>query len=272
MLQLKETLRRQWTGYMRTPIQSAMRIIRQIVVGLLLGFLFFQLPPDQLGATENVGLGFFEDRATFYRERDSGCYYAISYLLSVITADLPFVFFGAIAFSVSMYFLVGLTLTPNGGPFFFFLLNYFGAMLASLGLAQLSAVISPAAEIANAIAALIVSLFSLSAGFLLSRSLIPPYWIWLYWLSFVRYPLEALTVNANHNVSYYCLPDQYVWINVTETQLMEYCPITNGNTIIEYFDMNWSWRWIDVGVLYAYWLLLIVVTWACLQYVKLIKR
>lgn len=288
-LQMKETLRRQWTGYMRAVGPSAMRIIRQIVVGLLLGFLFFQLPRDQLGATTTVGLiffavlfanlgalaaipGFFEDRATFYRERDSGNYYSITYLASVIIADLPFVIAGAVAFTVSMFFLVGLELGPGGGRFFFFLLNYLGAMLASLGLAQLSAVVSPAAEVANAIAALIISLFSLSAGFLLARDLIPPYWIWLYWLSFVRYPLESLTVNANQGVPYRCTFDEKLWIPIGQTQLKPYCAVTCGDTIIDYFDMKIGLKWIDVGVLYAYWLLLIVATWACLQWLKQIKR
>lgn len=289
MLQMRVTLARQWTGYMRTPVQSAMRIIRQVIVGLLLGFLFFQMPHDQIGATESVGLiffavlfanlgalaaipGFFEDRATFYRERDSGSYYAFTYLASVILADLPFVIFGAIAFCVSMYFLVGLELGDNGGRFFFFMLNYLGAMLASLGLAQLAAVISPSAEIANAVAALVVSLFSLSAGFLLPRFLIPKYWIWLYWLSFVRYPLEALTVNANEGVPFYCTEPQKLWIQIAPTQLKPYCPIQCGNIVVEYFDMVADWKWYDVGVLYIYWFILIGATWLCLQYLKQIKR
>mmetsp|Transcript_21709 Transcript_21709/g.32220 ORF Transcript_21709/g.32220 Transcript_21709/m.32220 type:complete len:1460 (+) Transcript_21709:30-4409(+) len=287
--QLKLTFARQVGGYRRTPVFVLMKIIRQVIVGLLLGFLFFQLSDDLLGAQEVVGLiffavlfanlgalaaipFFFEDRAVYYRERDSGCYYSITYLLSIIIVELPLILMSALAFTVSMYFLVGLNLTNGGLPIVFFYFTYLGAMLASLGLAQLCAVVSPTAQIANAIAALIVSLFSLSAGFLLTRTLIPDYWIWLYYLSFVTYSLEALTINQVEGANYHCEDDQLLWVPVSEFEVKPYCPIQGGDTILGYFDMSADNRWRDFGIIFAYWFAFIIATWACLQYVKLIKR
>jgi ATP-binding cassette, subfamily G (WHITE), member 2, PDR len=288
-VQLSQLFRRQWQGYLRTPGITIMKVVRQIVVGLLLGFLFFQLPHDQLGAQEIVGLiffavlfanlgalaaipGFFEDRATYYRERDSGCYYSINYLLSIVLSELPLQILGAIAFSLSMYFLVGMNLAGNGLHFLVFLVNYLGAILASLGLAQLSAVISPSAEIANAIAALIISLFTLSAGFLLTKNLIPDYWIWLYYLSFVRYPLEALTVNEVDGQHYKCADNELVWVDVSPTEVKSFCPVEKGKFIVDFFDMDSSMANIDLVVVYVYWIGLILATWFCLQFVKNIKR
>jgi ABC-2 type transporter len=45
---------------------------------------------------------------------------------------------------------------------------------------------------------------SLSAGFLLTKNNIPDYWIWLYYISFVRYPLESLTINQVLPLTYTC--------------------------------------------------------------------
>ena len=288
--QLNLVMKRQIMGYVRSPVLTSMRIIRQIIVGLILGFLFYQLDMNQLGATESVGLmffvmifanlsalaaipGFFEDRATFYRERDSGTYYSLTYLLSIVIPDIPLTCISAFAFTTCMYFLIGLNLTNHGLPYAFFIFDLFGAFLCSLGLAQLCAVLAPSAEIANAGAALVISFFNQAAGFVIPPSLIPPWWIWLYWISYVHYPLQSLTINEVQGRRYVCdNPTQYVWIQVSETELKPYCPITSGKQILNFFNMDPSDRWPNFGAIYIYWLGLVFCTWAGLQWVKNIKR
>ena len=288
--QLAVVMKRQVMGYVRSPVLTAMRIIRQVIVGLILGFLFYQLEMNQLGASESVGLmffvmifanlsalaaipGFFEDRATFYRERDSGTYYSITYLLSIILPDIPFTFISAFVFSTSMYFLIGLNMIDHGARYGFFIVDLFGAFLCSLGLAQLCAVLAPSAEIANAGAALVISFFNQAAGFVIPPSLIPPWWTWLYWLSYVHYPLQSLTINEVDGRNYSCTdPSQYVWVQVAPTQLNAYCPVASGDQILAFFDMAADTKWPNFGAIYLYWFALVFLTWAGLQWVKNIKR
>eukprot|EP00013_Stygamoeba_regulata_P024380 CAMPEP_0177644642 /NCGR_PEP_ID=MMETSP0447-20121125/8799_1 /TAXON_ID=0 /ORGANISM="Stygamoeba regulata, Strain BSH-02190019" /LENGTH=1447 /DNA_ID=CAMNT_0019147021 /DNA_START=201 /DNA_END=4544 /DNA_ORIENTATION=+ len=300
--QVKLTLIRAAQAHWRRKGILILKVARNVVIGLLLGLLFFQLSDGQVAAQETVGLiffsvlfanlgalssipGIFEDRAVFYRERGAGCYYSFSYLISVVFSDFPVNILQALSFSVCMYFLVGMNLGTNGGPFFFFVVNYFGALMASLSLCQLGAALSPSAEIANAVSAMIVTLFSLAAGFLLTKNNIPDYWIWLYYISFVRYPLESLTINQVLPQTYTCgniTTGDYsgVLVKVTTTidghdvfeGMKGYCPINSGQDILNIFDMNADNLWLDFGVVFAYWAILIVATWAALQFVKNVKR
>jgi ABC-type multidrug transport system permease subunit len=81
---------------------------------LILGFLFYQLDMNQLGATESVGLMFFtlifanlsalaaspvfflNDRATLYRERDSSTYHSLIYLLSIVLPEILLAFISCV--------------------------------------------------------------------------------------------------------------------------------------------------------------------------------
>ncbi|KAF9594335.1 hypothetical protein IFM89_030464 [Coptis chinensis] len=89
----------------------------------------------------------------------------------------------ALAYTLCVYFLAGLSMVGNGALFFHYLtLLFFVAYFGSSIFFFLSA-ISPIPETANAFAGLIVSILLLFSGFVIYPSNIPPYWKWLMYVT-----------------------------------------------------------------------------------------
>ena len=96
------------------------------------------------------------------------------------------------------------------------------------------------------------------AGFFIPFNEIPNYWIWAYYISFVRYPLEGLTVNELTDQAFNCGPDGTdgaVPVPV-DGNVQFYCPITNGNQVIESYSMDsdhqWPWMAVTYGFTFAF--------------------
>ena len=104
--QCKEILNRSMKSFWRRPEDFQLKVLRNLAMGLLFGGTFYSLENDQAGLHSRVGYFFFLligstyncfaqisliilDRPAFYRERLSGCYQALVYLLGLILPELP---------------------------------------------------------------------------------------------------------------------------------------------------------------------------------------
>ncbi|KAI6695438.1 hypothetical protein NL676_023148 [Syzygium grande] len=156
-----------------------LRLFQAIVLGLFAGTLFYKLGGNynqqQMNSVRALGFVstmsimlinlvqlplYMLQRPIFYKHRAQR-------------------FYRAIAYTVSVYFLAGLSPTGNGAPFFqylllLFLVAYFGSSVFFF----LSA-ISAIPEVGNALAGLLVSIFLLFSGFVIYPSNVPVYWKWL---------------------------------------------------------------------------------------------
>merc|ERR1711939_987768 len=115
-------------------------------------------------------------------------------------------------------------------------------------------------EVANTIVGVSSSIFSLFAGFIIPKGSIPNYWIWLHYLSYYKYPLEALAINEMVGQYFNCTDSEYVYIQVNDTYV-SYCPIQNGaDFLAQYFTMNTTYVFVagDTGVLLVYLSLFII--------------
>jgi len=108
-------------------------------------------------------------------------------------AEIPFnLGFAIISFAI-FYFMVGLK--TDGGSVVYFLLMALAAYWLLPTIGQLFAFISPNIGAAVGIGSLILTLFTLTMGFLLPASEIPPWYIWLYWINPLRYILQGMVSN-----------------------------------------------------------------------------
>lgn len=56
---------------------------------------------------------------------------------------------------------------------------------------------------------------------------LPVYWLWMYYVSFMHYPLEALVSNELHSLSFHCDSDEAVPIPIPDAgTFKEYCPVS----------------------------------------------
>ena len=104
--QFKEIFTRSIKSLVRRPQDFRVRIIRNLLMGILAGGVFWDAGSGQTGPQTRLSCFFFlliiatfnsftqialiiMDRPSFYRERLSGSYRALVYLLGLILPDLP---------------------------------------------------------------------------------------------------------------------------------------------------------------------------------------
>lgn len=138
---------------------------------------------------------FAENEKVYYKQRNNYFYSPGSYLMSIVLGDLPWTLLQTFLFSIIFYWMIGLNDMDSGLRFFYFYLaltvfsvvmsNYvrvFGYAFADLNSAQ------------GACSGLMILLVFFS-GYLLPRGSIPPYFIWIHYLSPFKYVFEGLAIN-----------------------------------------------------------------------------
>ncbi|WCJ26876.1 ABC transporter G family member 36 [Euphorbia peplus] len=175
-----------------------LRLFQAIVLGMFTGTLFYDLGSQNNQQKMNSirALGFVStmsimlinlvqlplymlQRPIFYKHRKQRFFRVSSYVVSHSVVNFPQTLLEALAYTLCVYFLAGLSLAGNGIPFLMymvllFLVAYFGSSVFLF----LSS-ISPIPEVGNALAGLLVSVFLLFSGFVIYPSNIPIYWKWL---------------------------------------------------------------------------------------------
>jgi len=281
--QIAENLRRAFKSYARRPLVRRARNFRSIMMGLVIGSMFFDLSGDQSGARNRVSLMFFcmlfailgsissislliSDRNVYYRERAAGYYRPVAYFLASVIVEIPFAFVSMMIFVLLMYFMVDFNYGDGGSRFGFFIVTYFMVNILAISFCQFVAASSPSAEVANGVAPIGMTAMALFSGFLLPKNSIPDPWIWMYYLSFIRYPLAALTINEVSDLDFTCaqpLPG-----------LTCECPINNGADLLEQFDMptDDNDKWGLFFTMFAFYGAFLVGTFYCLTYVIHLRR
>jgi len=203
--------------------------------------------------------GLVQERAVFYHEQAAGTYRPTTYGLAQIAALLPMSLVVTIAYIVPAYWIPSFDPRHDFGRFMFFVLVEFLITSVIIFLASLLAVGTPSEGIAVMLLGVIMPLFLLFAGFFVSRQDIPGWWIWMYWLSFLHYAVEALVLEIFSGLQFHCLPSQL--------DLNGNCPITSGSQIPVIYDLIPSMKWVDVGILAS--LVFIMAALICLSLAKL---
>jgi ABC-type multidrug transport system ATPase subunit len=285
--QCRSVLYRSWTTLYRQADASRIKVVKNLFLGLLTGAAFWQMGNDQVSIGLRASIFFLllllasfnaftlipiimEERPAFYRERASGTYPSLVYLIAFILSNLPWSLAGAVCFCVPVYWMAGFQY--EAGPFFFYLLV---AVLSSLVAQMFSQFISFSA--ANAEAAAFMGgvptlLFNLLAGFF-----VPPsemgFWIFGYYISFTRYSLQSLMINEVDGVEFECPNNEGAIPYQTANGIAFYCQITSGQDALDAFEITEiSSKWILAGILTGFYFIFILFSWFALQYMKHLNR
>nr|XP_039268786.1 broad substrate specificity ATP-binding cassette transporter ABCG2-like [Styela clava] len=209
--QTKILIRRTAKNMVRHPQSLLANTATNVVIGLVIGLIYFQLDksPD-IGVQNRLGSLFFisanllmrsmlvintfsRDQAIFRHEQISGYYSVPPYFISKIIADLiPLCTISPIILSAISYWMVGFKAEP--GAFFTFLLT---VILTSYG-AVATGIFYSASLTPNigSIMLMLTFVFSiLFSGAMINVGSVMPWLSWLQYLSLARYSLVALAVN-----------------------------------------------------------------------------
>lgn len=244
-----------WRGVLmrfRSPGVIYGQWIGSLIIGLMLGFTFFQLDDSQQGLSSRVGLLFMvvlysvfssiaalqmliEERPLFFRERRAGSYGYTSYLVRLLVVKVPTDIVSSAFLIVPVYFLAGLRL--DVGAFFYLFMVSFLSTLLAVSFAQACAVIAPNAAVGTALVATVLQASMIFAGFFIRRGDVPVYWSWAPWLSFMAYPLEAALVNELRDRSFECSDSEYLHVPVGVNEKL-LCPIVSGDQFLDILDLD----------------------------------
>ncbi|KAF5013999.1 hypothetical protein FDECE_29 [Fusarium decemcellulare] len=205
----------------RDPLGMTASIMEAIFMGLVTGYLFYDLGRDQAGIRSRQGglytaaglqgylILIFEvyrmtiDIPTFDRESSEDCVDALPYILSrrlarLPTEDVPVPFL----FAVILYFMAGFDRDVE--KFFIFfaitLLNHYIAVTCAMTCVAAVRHFPGASLIAN----LVYTLQSMACGMFIQSNTIPVYVRWLKWITYTFYAFGAYAGNEFQGNFYDC--------------------------------------------------------------------
>eukprot|EP00179_Madagascaria_erythrocladioides_P005013 CAMPEP_0198325860 /NCGR_PEP_ID=MMETSP1450-20131203/13505_1 /TAXON_ID=753684 ORGANISM="Madagascaria erythrocladiodes, Strain CCMP3234" /NCGR_SAMPLE_ID=MMETSP1450 /ASSEMBLY_ACC=CAM_ASM_001115 /LENGTH=1449 /DNA_ID=CAMNT_0044029785 /DNA_START=79 /DNA_END=4428 /DNA_ORIENTATION=+ len=288
--QFQKLLERSLTLERKDSKTLAATIIIPVFIGLILGFMFFRMGLDGAGARNRasllfvagvyIGLGSlatmgkkYEQKFSYSKHKKAGFYEAGPFIFATAASDIVLAFLKSLAFSLSIYFLAGLNLQGSGIRFGFFLLILWATATAMDGYVRCASVLFSSVEVATAVVGMTIILFINFAGFLIPRPEIPGYFIWVYWISPLRYSNDALIVNEFRGLEFSC----------DETQLVppvgpdilpiasRVCPVSTGEAymtqVLGYFGDTW-WKYVDVAALFGLYFVFLIIGTLLLRSVK----
>ncbi|KAJ0668520.1 putative ABC transporter, AAA+ ATPase domain, ABC-2 type transporter [Helianthus annuus] len=192
----------------RTKDLLMSKMVQSVVVGILLGTTFknvnrFEMQ-TQLGffafnlsfliysSSEALPI-FLEERKILMKETSIGAYRVSSYILANTLVFIPFLLIVALLYAVPTYWLVGLR-GDIDGFLYFSLVVWLVLLMSNSFVACFSSLVS-SFMVGIALLEGLMGTFFLFSGYFISKNDIPGYWIWVHYLSLVKYPFESFLIN-----------------------------------------------------------------------------
>ncbi|GKT64117.1 ABC transporter [Colletotrichum tofieldiae] len=261
----------------RDPMGMLASIVEAILMSVVTGYIFFDLPRDLSGIRSRQGALYtatglqgyltlmFEvyrltvDIPTFDREHSESCVDAVPFLLSrrlarLFTEDLPVPFL----FSVIFYFMGGFE--RDASQFFVFfaitLLSHYIAVTCAITCVAASRNFPGASLIAN----MVFTLQSMACGMFIQANSIPIYVRWLKWITYSFYSFGAYCGNEFEGKFYDCPLEG----GISNPECAQY----TGRFVMDSlgFPSNWIWR--PIVVLAAFVVFFCALSAVGLQYIK----
>ncbi|KAI3943534.1 hypothetical protein MKW92_032456 [Papaver armeniacum] len=194
----------------RMPEVFIARLVPMIVTCLVIASIYWQLDISPKGAQERLGcFGFliviayfscgdalpllFQERCILCRETAYNAYRYSSYVLSNTVTEMPSLIILSLAITITTFWAVGLAGGFHGYLFFF--VTVLASFWAGSSLMAFISAVVPHIMMGYIIVLLSLGFFFLFSGVFINRDRIPWYWIWLHYLSLLKYPFEGVMQN-----------------------------------------------------------------------------
>ncbi|OQR85265.1 ATP-binding Cassette (ABC) Superfamily [Achlya hypogyna] len=272
----KELVRRQLRVFLRNRAFVKSRIVMVLLMGLLYSSTFYQLDPQNpmvvigviFTAVLFLAMGqvpmmpaHLEARDIYYKQSSARFYRTFSFILAQSFTQVPFAVLETAVFGSVMYWLTGFV--NHASHFLTYLLMLYLTNLSFASWFFFIAMVSPDLHVAKPLSMLTVLVFVLFAGFIISPSIIPDYFIWIYWMNPLSWCIRSLTINQFSASDFQ--GDSYGGINYKLRK-----GDTMGNTMLRIFDFPTTTAWIWYGAIYlaASYFIFLGFSYCALEYVR----
>ncbi|RLN13749.1 hypothetical protein BBJ28_00017787 [Nothophytophthora sp. Chile5] len=209
-------------------------------VQVLLGVLFQAVLFLSLGQASQIPT-FMAARDIFYKQRGANFYRTASYVLSCSVAQIPMAIAETVVFGPLVYWLCGFVSSASA-----FIIYLIMLMLTNLAFAAwffFIASVSPDLHISKPIAMVTVLFFVLFAGFIVAKSQMPDWLVWIYWIDPIAWCLRGLAVNQYRSSTF----------EVCVYEGVDYCADFNmymGEYYLSLYNVPSAKSWIVYGVIF----------------------
>ncbi|XP_068632893.1 ATP-binding cassette sub-family G member 4 isoform X1 [Battus philenor] len=262
-------LKRTFRSILRDQMLTHLRLCSHTVVGLLIGFLYYDIGHDAAKVMSNAGCIFFTvmftmftammptiltfptEMSVFVREHLNYWYSLKAFYFAKTMADLPFQIVFSGVYVIIVYFMTGQPMQTDR-VLMFTTINILTALVAqSLGLLIGAAMKIETGVYLGPVTTIPVVLFS---GFFVNFNAIPSYLQWLTYLSYVRYGFEGamLSVYGFGREKLHCSEP--------------YCHFRNPDMFLKEMTMDKANFWVDVGALSAFFVFIRVISYLVLRF------
>ncbi|CAF2267070.1 unnamed protein product [Brassica napus] len=196
-----------WT---RTPELIGTRVFIVMMTGFLLATVYWRVDDSPRGVQERLSFfsfamatmfyscadglpTFIQERYIFMRETAHNAYRRSSYVISHSLVTLPHLFALSVGFAATTFWFVGL----NGGlaGFIYYLLIIFASFWSGCSFVTFVSGVIPNVMMSYMVTFGYLSYCLLFSGFYINRDRIHLYWIWIHYISLLKYPYEAVLHN-----------------------------------------------------------------------------
>jgi ABC-type multidrug transport system ATPase subunit/ABC-type multidrug transport system permease subunit len=212
--QCRQLMKRTVLSYKRDATLGRMRLGQAIVLGVIIGLIYLKLGRSPI-KPENVqsingalfyavlnqgmlgALGVLQvfplEKPVFMRESNANAYSSSAYVVSKFVAEGPFQIVYPAIFGTLYYFIIGFG-SLGAGTFFTFILFIVLTAMAAVSLGYLVGSIAPSVGVALALGPLILMPLIIFGGLLVNVDDIDPWFVWISYLSMIRYGYEGVMV------------------------------------------------------------------------------
>ncbi|XWS71252.1 hypothetical protein CRYUN_Cryun03dG0122600 [Craigia yunnanensis] len=270
LLEIMFLCSRFWKIIYRTKQLFLARTMQAVVGGFGLASVYVKVRKDEEGVAERLGLFAFslsfllsstvealpiylQERRVLMKEASRGAYRISSYMIANTIVFMPFLLAVSMLFAVPVYWIVGLN--PSIAAFTFFTFVVWLIILMASSLVLFLSAVSPDFVSGNSLICTVLGAFFLFSGYFIPKDNIPKYWLFMYYVSLYRYPLDTLLTNEYWSLRSEC----FSW----HPQDYSHCLLT-GNDVLKSRGLDKDTRWMNVGIMFGFFLFYRVLCWIIL--------
>lgn len=284
--QVKACIARQYQIMWGDKPTFVIKQIATLVQALVVGSLYYASPPDSTGLFFRSGSIFFAllynslmamsevtdsfaGRPILAKHKSFAFYHPSAFCVAQIVADIPTLVFQVTQFSLVLYFLSALR--NEAGAFLIFWVVIFSVAMCMTAVFRAIGAAFSTFDGATKVSGFWFTAVVVYIGFLIPKTQMHPWLIWIYWINPLSYGFEALLSNEFHGKVVQCARNSLIPSGAGYTDptyqacagvpgAMQGANSLTGDQYLAALSYNHSHLWRNVGVIWAWWALFLGVT------------
>ncbi|RKP27214.1 ABC-2 type transporter-domain-containing protein [Syncephalis pseudoplumigaleata] len=261
-------------------------LVFNAVMAVIVGSLFYKLPPDSSGAFTRGGALFVSvlfnalssqaelsksiyGRGVLYKHKSYALYHPSAFYIAQVVADIPRLFISVIMYAVLIYWMT--EFYSSAAAFFIFVFGLFVVSMTMTALFRLIGIVSPNIQVANIVSGIFLLSFLVYTGYIIPLSSMKGWFIWIRYINPLAWGFEALLINEYKGLVFRCGGEALIPFGPGYDDLRyKACTIPGAaqgsdrvsgpRYLSTYLDAHVAMLWPNLAITIGFWLLFIALT------------